>query len=45
MEAIDYANENIGAQVVEPTLQTLQSTSLRFLILFNINGPKFKNQF
>lgn len=25
MEAIDYANEDIGAQVVEPTLQTLQS--------------------
>ncbi len=32
MEAIDYANEDIGAQVMEPTLQTLQNTSLRFLI-------------
>lgn len=32
MEAIDYANEDIGAQVVEPTLQSLQITCLRFFI-------------
>ncbi len=32
MEAIDYANEDIGAQVVELTLQPLQGTCLRFFI-------------
>jgi len=33
MEATNCANEDMGAQVVESTLQTLQSTSLRFSVL------------